>query len=404
VKKQLTALAVVVLVTVGLALGSDWYMHHGKWYAKEPAKDFYVSKLIADIRTATGPYQDIAQAKEDGYAQISGNIPLQGYHFYKAGITQFDYTNPSTLLYTRAEGRWTLIGLEYAFPGEPPAQDPFPGIAWERQLAVCRYADWQEYRSHSREGCPQVHPDTKSAFAAWYPDMWVIRLWLWYPNPYGLFASLNPLLAPFDDRTIPPDETGSWEDWKARTAFSNFNHHFSGWLVLLMGIVMAISIMWGEKRESKLSNLWPIVALGVAAFILYRSDPEFWPFGPRTLVELLGDREVIEHKASGLIILAIGSVEWLRVRGILSHWLWGLLFPGLAIMGGTTLLFHLHPISNFNYLGRNNQPHITEGTTAILAGTTYLLASLKIMQQRWWKLVPAFFIILMGVQLIVYLE
>jgi len=104
------------------------------------------------------------------------------------------------------------------------------------------------------------------------------------------------------------------------------------------------------------------------------------------------------------IILAMGVVEWLRVRGTLSHWAWGLIFPGLAITGGTILLFHLHPVSNFNYLGRNNQPHITEGITAILAGATYLLGEWGIMKQRWWRLVPPALVVLMGVQLILYLE
>lgn len=60
--------------------------------------------------------------------------------------------------------------------------------------------------------------------------------------------------------------------------------------------------------------------LALAAFILYRSDPEYWPFGVRILAETLGDREAVEHKLSGLLILAMGVVEWRRVRGTLSHW------------------------------------------------------------------------------------
>lgn len=402
-KRQLIAFAVITLLAAGLAWGSDYYMNHGHWYAKEPEKDFALARLIADIRTSTSRYQDLEQAKADGYAQISGNVPLEGYHFYKAGIAQFDYTHPSTLLYTERQGRWQLVALKYTAPGTRPAENPFTGIDWERSLAICRYADWQEFRSPSREGCPQIHPETKSSFTAWYPDMWAIRLWIWYPNPYGLFASMNPLLAPFDDRTIPPDEAGSWETWKAHTAFSNFNHHFSGWLVLVMGMAMTGSALWGGQK-SRFAHLWPMLTLGVALFILYRSDPEYWPFGPRTLTELLGDREAIEHKLSGVIVLAMGSVEWLRARRILSHWIWGMIFPWLAIMGGVTLLFHLHPISNFNYVGRTNSPHTTEGITALLAGMTYLLGTLGIMKQRWWGLVPALFVILMGVQLIVYIE
>lgn len=97
-------------------------------------------------------------------------------------------------------------------------------------------------------------------------------------------------------------------------------------------------------------------------------------------------------------------MEWVRVRGTFSHWVWGMIFPWLAIMGGVSLLFHLHPISNFNYLGRSNSPSTTERLTAILAGMTYLLGSVGIMKQRWGGLVSALFVILMGVQLIVHIE
>lgn len=402
-RRQVLAFVVVTVLAAGLALASEFYMSHDHWYAKEPEKDFALARLIADIRSATQRYQDLDQAKADGYLQISGNVPLEGYNFHKAAITRFDYTHPHTLLYTQREGRWQLVALKYSASGARPAESPFQGIEWERSLAICRYADWQEFRSPTREGCPQVHPETQSALSAWQPDTWVIRLWIWYPNPYGLFAGMNPLLAPFDDHTIPPDEAGSWETWKTHTEFSNFNHHFSGWLVLVMGMAMTGAALWAGK-QSRFAHLWPMLTLGVALFILYRSDPEYWPFGPRTLTELLGDREAIEHKLSGVIVLTMGSVEWLRARGTFSHWVWGMIFPWLAIMGGTTLLFHLHPISNFNYLGRANSPHTTEGITAILAGMTYLLGSVGIMKQRWWGLVPALFVILMGVQLIVYVE
>lgn len=402
-RKQILAVVGVVLLTIGLAAGYQWYTE-GKWFASVPEKDFRLSKLIADIRTATEHYLDVEQAKADGYLQKSGNVPLEGYRFEKPDITRFDYTRPSSLLYIRAEEKWQLVALEYAVPGERPAESPFPGVNWERHLAMCRYGDWQQYPARSSQECPQSHPETRSQLVAWSPDRWVIHLWLWYPNPYGLFASLNPLLAPFDDRTIPPDEAGSWSEWKEHIAFSNFNHNFSGWFVVLMGSAMAVAVVWGGAQPSRLSLIWAILALGLAAFILYRSDPEQWPYGVRTLSETLADRETVEHKLSGIIILAMGVVEWLRIRGTLSHWAWALIFPWLAITGGTILLFHLHPISNFNYLGRNNQPHITEGITAILAGVTYLLGAWGIMRQRWWRLVPASLVILMGVQLIVYLE
>lgn len=401
--KPVAALAGVVVLTVALAAGYQWYTE-GKWFATVPEKDFRLSKLIAEIRMATQRYLDLEQAKADGYVQVSGNVPLEGYHFQRPGAARIDTLRPSTLLYIRADGQWQLVGVEYAVAGERPRESPFPGVGWERHLATCRYADWREFPARSREACPQAHPDTKSPLATWYPDQWVIHLWLWYPNPYGLFASLNPVLAPFDDRTVPPAEAGSWAEWKEHIAFSNFNHNFSGWLVLLMGVAMVVPIVSSEGWRSRLTLVWAALALGLAAFVLYRSDPEHWPLGVRTLAETLGDRETVEHKLSGVIILAMGVVEWLRARGTVSHWAWGLILPWLAITGGTILLFHVHPVSNFNYLGRNNQPHITEGITAILIGVTYLLGEWGIIRQRWWRFVTPLLVVLMGVQLIVYLE
>lgn len=199
---RLYALAGVVLLTIGLAAGYERYVE-GRLLVPVPEKNLQLSKLLAQIRTATQRYLDVEQAEADGYMQISGHVPLEGIHFQKAEITKVDYVRPSTLLYVRSEGQWQLAGLGYTVKGERPTESPFPGINWERRPATCRYADWHEFPAHSRDACPKAHPETQSLFGAWPPDSWVIKLWLWYPNPNGLFAGVNPLLEPFDDHTSP---------------------------------------------------------------------------------------------------------------------------------------------------------------------------------------------------------
>jgi hypothetical protein len=32
----------------------------------------------------------------------------------------------------------------------------------------------------------------------WHPDLVTLHVWLWYPNPDGLYASMNPFVAPFN--------------------------------------------------------------------------------------------------------------------------------------------------------------------------------------------------------------
>ena len=47
-----------------------------------------------------------------------------------------------------------------------------------------------------RMQCPTTSPQTGSAFNFWHPLLITMHVWLWYPNPTGLFASTNPLAAP----------------------------------------------------------------------------------------------------------------------------------------------------------------------------------------------------------------
>ena len=41
-------------------------------------------------------------------------------------------------------------------------------------------------------------PATGAAFTFWHPTLVTMHVWLWYPNPSGLFASTNPLVTPFN--------------------------------------------------------------------------------------------------------------------------------------------------------------------------------------------------------------
>jgi hypothetical protein len=36
-----------------------------------------------------------------------------------------------------------------------------------------------------------------ATLAFWHPDLVTLHVWLWYPNPDGIFAARNPLVAPF---------------------------------------------------------------------------------------------------------------------------------------------------------------------------------------------------------------
>jgi hypothetical protein len=372
-------------------------------FAAQPPKDVYLAKRIAEIREATAAYHDPAAARAAGYVQFTGNVPLLGYRFVHPGIASVVYDRPAGLIYARQGERWHLAGVEYAITAErrPDAQ-PFPGIGWSREPATCRYADWHELESPARDRCPATHPEG-APLVSWYPARWVIRVWLWYPNPSGMFARLNPLLAPFDDHSLPPGGFWTWEAWQQDVEYSTRNHNVAGWIVLAIGAIMFLQT-FEIRRAPWLRPSWTVLAMAIGVLILIFSDPEGWPVGHLTLLQSLESKEVFEHKLSGVVVLALGLVEYLRLRGSLSCPAWGLFLPLLAIAAGGILVQHQHAVSNFAYLGRANLPHITEGITSILIGVTKILYDWRLWRGRLAALAWPALTVALALQLILYTE
>jgi len=91
---------------------------------------------------------------------------------------------------------------------------------------------------------------------------------------------------------------------------------------------------------------WPLVFLGLAAFLFIRSDPEVWPLGDIGLLASLRDVEVVQHRAFVLIIVIFGVFEWAVRTGRLQSRRAALVFPLITAGGGALLLTHSHAIAN----------------------------------------------------------
>ena len=372
-------------------------------FAPQPPKDVYLARRIAEIREATARYEDLAAAQADGYRQFTGNLPLLGYRFVNLGITQFAYDRPAGLIYAKQGEGWLLAGVEYAIlAARRPATQPFPGIVWTEEPATCRYADWHEWESPGREGCPATHPEG-APLASWHTARWVIRAWVWYPNPSGMFAPLNPLLAPYGDHVLPPEGVWTWEAWQRFAEFSRRNHAVAGWIVLCMGALMCLQAIEARKA-SWLRLAWTVPPMALGILIVIFSDRDAWPVGEMTFQQTLADEGALEHKSSGVLVFAMGLLELLRLRGTLAHRAWGLFLPGLAITAGAILLGHDHTTSNFSFLGRANLPHITEGITAILTGVTKILYDWRLWRGRLAALSWPALVVALAAQLIIYKE
>lgn len=124
-------------------------------------------------------------------------------------------------------------------------------------------------------------------------------------------------------------------------AWSEYNHHWSGLLVVAIGVLALLNqagVGWAKH--------WPLLFILLGVFLFFRSDPEVWPLGDIGFFASLRDIEVLQHRVFVLLIVGFALFEW-RVRA--GRWNEGkaaLVFPLMCAAGGTLLLTHSHAISN----------------------------------------------------------
>jgi hypothetical protein len=157
-----------------------------------------LASQLARARLATAKYATSLQAaKADGYQIITRMIPDMGWHFLNPTIQGFDITKPPILVYERHGSAWQLAAFEWVFPTKPPTP-PLPGATYGSFGAACHYKDGTFVFTASQDNCATRSPQTGAAFNFWHPDLVTLHVWLWYPNPDGLYNGTNPLIRPFN--------------------------------------------------------------------------------------------------------------------------------------------------------------------------------------------------------------
>ena len=185
----------ILLAGLALALGVGFVAT-----AKQaPEHSPQLADQLASARLATAKYvTNLGQAKADGYKIITRMIPDMGWHFMNPDIKDFDLRRPPILVYERKGRTWQLGALEWVFP-QKPATPPLPGAQYGSFGAACHYVDGTFVFQVREDRCKKRSPKTGAPFSFWHPDLVTMHVWLWYPNPDGLFASTNPLVTPFND-------------------------------------------------------------------------------------------------------------------------------------------------------------------------------------------------------------
>jgi putative copper resistance protein D len=127
---------------------------------------------------------------------------------------------------------------------------------------------------------------------------------------------------------------------EADKRFSEFNHRIAGVFVLLAGLLAFLEPRLAANGRW-MRYLWSFLFFAPGTYLLIWSDPESWPTGNQTLHHVLTQNmQVLQHKIFSLVLLALGIVEFIRVRKKLtSAWVAGV-FPVLAGFGALLLLYH----------------------------------------------------------------
>ncbi|CCE11812.1 putative Copper resistance protein, copD family [Bradyrhizobium sp. STM 3843] len=125
-------------------------------------------------------------------------------------------------------------------------------------------------------------------------------------------------------------------------AWSEYNHHWAGIFVVLIGLLAMIEhVRWGQWARH-----WPLLFLVMAAFLFVRADEMAWPIGPIGFFASLRDPEVAQHRMFVVLIILFGLFEWrVRLRGQDAGNA-ALVFPLTVAVGGALLMTHSHAIAN----------------------------------------------------------
>jgi len=130
----------------------------------------------------------------------------------------------------------------------------------------------------------------------------------------------------------------------ADIAWSEYNHHWAGIMVGIIGILALLERT--GVRWLRWTRHWPAMFFVLAIFLFIRSDPEDWPAGNISFWESLKDAEPLQHKLTVLLVVVFGSFEWSVRAGVLKKPWAPLVYPILTAVGGGLLLMHSHNISD----------------------------------------------------------
>ena len=219
-------------------------------------------------------------------------------------------------------------------------------------------------------------------------------------------ARLSDLFMPRPPPTSSPGlGPGPWPALQQTAedfAYSVFNHTWAGAALMVMAIGSFLE-GWQDRRF-RWARAWPMGFVLLAIFLFIRNDPEAWPFGPVGFLESMRIPEMVQHRVSVLLLLALGWVEYLGRSRQVGQSRWAYVFPSLCLVGGFMLFSHSHDLGisasdtqTYIYI-----QHAVMGTFALLAGLCRWFQLRHNEEGRWLGRLWPLFVFLLGLQMFLF--
>jgi hypothetical protein len=207
---------------------------------------------------------------------------------------------------------------------------------------------------------------------------------------------------PHDDH-----RNGGWEGSAQGVAYSEFNHRFAGLLVLLFGLAeLGYALRYPLPAWNRL--VLPGAFGVIGAYLLVWSDHEAWPIGTLTFAQTFSgqDPEILQHKFYGIFFVTAAMSETFRRIGWGRHPAWAAPLVVGAMIGGLLLFWHSHGNHPANQTIKLH--HALLGSLGVGAAVSSAMMSWRSgsssLPVKKWDLAWAGFVILIGVQLLLYFE